>query len=215
MKSEKISSRKLKAAETKNKIYETADQLFREYSFEKVSVDSIVEKAGISKGAFYIHFDSKDTLLAAYITNYVNKIDLDYQLYIESFPVNASASHIIISLVEKISDVITYDVGYELIKIAYRIQLDRTIDTDMLLTHNRDIYKIFSSLVDRGIRQGEFKSETPTEIISDHLIMAIRGFTYEWCIRYPSFNLKDQLNQHFKILLSGIENQQPMSDISK
>lgn len=207
MKSQKISSRKLKAAETKNKIYESADQLFRENSFEQVSVDSIVEKAGISKGAFYVHFDSKDALLAAYIENYVNKVDLDYQFYLESFSVNASASDILISLVEKIADKISYDVGYELIKIAYRIQLDRTINTDMLLSYKRDIYKIFSSLVDRGIRQGEFKPEITAEIVADHLVTVLRGFTYEWCIRYPSFNLKDQLHQHFLILLSGIKKQ--------
>lgn len=49
------SNRKTKAIETKNKIYRSANQLFREYGLENVSVDSIVEMAGVSKGAFYVH----------------------------------------------------------------------------------------------------------------------------------------------------------------
>lgn len=205
MSTKKINVRKLKAAETKDKIFHCADELFRENGFEKVSVDSIVEKAGISKGAFYIHFDSKDALLAAFITEYVNKAELDYKLFLESFPGKASASDILISFVDKIAEIIAYKVGYILIKNAYRIQIDRSINTDILLNHNRDVYKIFSKLVDRGMQQGEFKTEIPADVIADHLIMAIRGFTYEWCIRYPEFNLKDQLHQHFEIILSGIK----------
>lgn len=202
---EKITSKKTKAVETKNKIYQCADQLFREYGFEQVSVDSIAEKSGISKGAFYIHFDSKDALVAALITEYVSKLDFNYRSFSESFPVDAAASGIIISLVEKIADNLTCNIGYSLIKIAYRIQIERNIDTDMLLNHNREIYRTFSSLVDRGMRQGEFKTGFPVEVIADHFVMALRGFTYEWCIRYPDFNLKDQLHQHFEILLLGIK----------
>lgn len=205
MSTKKINVRKIKAAETKDKIFHCADELFRENGFEKVSVDSIVEKAGISKGAFYIHFDSKDALLAAFITEYINKAELDYKLFLESFPGNASASDILISLVDKIAEIITYKVGYILIKNAYRIQIDRTINTDILLNHNRDVYKIFSKLVNRGIQQEEFKMAIPADVIADHLVMAIRGFTYEWCIRYPDFNLKDQLHQHFQIIMSGIK----------
>lgn len=205
MEKEKITSKKTKAVETKNKIYQCADQLFREYGFEQVSVDSIVEKSGISKGAFYIHFDSKDALVAALITEYVSKLDFNYRSFPESFPVDAAASGIIISLVEKIADNLACNIGYSLIKIAYRIQIERNIDTDMLLNHNREIYRTFSSLVDRGMRQGEFKAGIPVEVIADHFVMALRGFAYEWCIRYPDFNLKDQLHQHFEILLLGIK----------
>jgi AcrR family transcriptional regulator len=205
MKQETSIKKKTKAAETKNKIYQCADQLFREYGFEQVSVDSIVEKAGISKGAFYVHFDSKDALLAALITEYVSKLDFDYKSFSKFFPADAAASDILISLVEKIADNLACDIGYSLIKIAYRIQIDKTISTDMLLNHNREIYRTFSSLIDRGIQQGEFKTGIPAGVIADHFIMALRGFTYEWCIRYPDFNLKDQLHQHFEILLSGIK----------
>lgn len=205
MTKEKLTSKKAKSIETKNKIYQCADQLFRQYGFEQVSVDSIAEKAGISKGAFYVHFDSKDTLVAALITEYVSKLDFDYKSFSASFPTDSSASDILISLVEKIADNLVCDIGYSLIKIAYRIQIDRNIDTDMLLNHDREIYRTFSSLIELGMHQSEFKAEIPVEVIADHFVTVIRGFTYEWCIRYPDFDLKDQLHRQFEILLSGIE----------
>ena len=50
------------------------NQLFEKYGLEKVNVDSIVEMAGVSKVSFYVHFDSKNSLIAALITDYVNKV---------------------------------------------------------------------------------------------------------------------------------------------
>ena len=47
---EKMNEKKLQGAKAKREIIESADPPFLEYGFENVSVDSIVEKAGISKG---------------------------------------------------------------------------------------------------------------------------------------------------------------------
>lgn len=205
MESKKINGKKLQGAETKKKIYESAAALFKEYDFENVSVDSIVERAGISKGSFYVHFDSKDALTAALIAEYVSELDLSYKVFLEVFPDSTKASDILLSLVDKIADVMTDNIGYNLTKLAYRIQIDRNISTGSLLSYSRDIYGLFSSLIQRGIRQGEFKAELDADVLADQFVTVLRGFTYEWCIRYPDFHLKDELLRHFNLLLSAIK----------
>jgi Transcriptional regulator len=205
MEAEKINGKKLQGLETKRKIIESANSLFKEYGFENVSVDSIVEKAGISKGSFYVHFESKDDLTAALITKYVNELDLSYGAFLKTFPESAESSSILLSLVDKIADIMTDRIGYNLTKIAYRIQIDRNISTDVLLSYSRDIYGVFSELIQRGIRQGEFREELESEATAEQFVAVLRGFTYEWCIRYPDFHLKDELLRHFNLLLSGIK----------
>ena len=205
MEEKKINRKKLQGAETKRKIIESADSLFREYGFENVSVNSIVKRAEISKGDFYVHFDSKDALTAVLIAEYVKRADLSYEKFIETFPDNTETAVILLALVGKIADVITDRVGYDLIRLAYRIQIDRNIRTDMLLSYGRDIYGIFGSLIQRGIRQDEFKPELDPETTAEQFVTVLRGFTYEWCIRYPEFHLKDELLRHLKLLLSGIK----------
>lgn len=74
-----------------------------------------------------------------------------------------------------------------------------------MLNYNREIYKLFSDIISKGIQQGEFKTDIPADILTKHFIMAMRGITYEWCIRYPDFDLKEQALKHFEILLSGIK----------
>ena len=202
---EKISNRKIKAEETKNKIYKSAEQLFSKYGFENVSVDSIVEIAGVSKGSFYVHFDSKDSLIVALISDYVNKLDLDYKSHLESFDVKTAASDIVISLIGKIADVITCTIGYDHIKTVYKVQITKTINTDAVMDYSRGLYKIFSDIIGKGVQQGEFRTDIPVDTLTKHCIMAIRGLTYEWCIRYPDFDYKEQVLKHFEILLNGIK----------
>ncbi|MEM7131144.1 MAG: helix-turn-helix domain-containing protein [Chloroflexota bacterium] len=48
-----------------NRILEAAAQLFIHYGFDKTTVSDVAKQAGVSKGAIYLHFDSKDELFEA------------------------------------------------------------------------------------------------------------------------------------------------------
>lgn len=60
---------------TKEKILEVAQQLVLEYGFGGMSVDQILAAAGITKGAFFHHFKSKNDLAQAIIDRYVQMDD--------------------------------------------------------------------------------------------------------------------------------------------
>ena len=51
----------------KQLIIENAIQLFAEQGFEATSIQQITDKCGISKGAFYLSFKSKDELIFSLI----------------------------------------------------------------------------------------------------------------------------------------------------
>jgi len=53
------------AAETRNKLLETAMELLATRSYHDVGVSDVCKHAGVTKGAFYHHFDSKAELFAA------------------------------------------------------------------------------------------------------------------------------------------------------
>lgn len=56
--------RKEQAQQTEQAILQAAMELARENSFDKVSVRDICQRAGITTGAFYHHFRSKEDLLS-------------------------------------------------------------------------------------------------------------------------------------------------------
>jgi TetR/AcrR family transcriptional repressor of nem operon len=57
------------------RIVKEASRLFRERGFENVSVDEVMKAAGLTHGAFYAHFDSKEELQAAAVA-YGQKVSL-------------------------------------------------------------------------------------------------------------------------------------------
>jgi AcrR family transcriptional regulator len=158
--------------------------------------------AGVSKGAFYVHYESKLSL----IIDYVSTLDLDYADYFSSLPSDTKASVMLILMTEKITDVIINNIGFDLIKIIYEAQITKTINTDAQLSYDRKLYQIYQQIFKLGVQQGEFKATINIESVSNHFIMSIRGMTYEWCIRFPDFDLKDEIIKHFDLLLSGIKN---------
>jgi AcrR family transcriptional regulator len=55
---------------TRALLIETAGQLFASRGYDRTSVDAIIRQAGVSKGAFYHHFSSKEELLDA-VTDFI------------------------------------------------------------------------------------------------------------------------------------------------
>jgi len=205
MKNTSLGKRQLQAMETRKKIYETARQLILEHGFEHVSVDLIAEAAGVSKGTFYVHFESKDALAAALVEEYTNTVDMDYKALMAGLPENTSIDDAIILLSERISDVIADNIGLENIRVLYKAHLAKTVNTTPAMSYNRELYKLFAELLQTGISRGDIRDDISVESLSRHLILAIRGIVFEWCIRYPDFDLKEQIKEHFKILLYGIK----------
>lgn len=197
-------SRKGKAIQTKKRIYESAEQLFSEHGFEAVNVDDIVKKAGVAKGSFYVHFESKDNLIVLIINDYVGRVDMDYKSYLESLPIDMPPYEIFLSLIGRIADVIAEDIGSEKMGFLYRVQLDKKLSMESVMGYNRELYRMFFEIIEDGIHKNVFHSKLPADEIARQFVMAYRGLTYEWCVRYPEFNLKIQALRLFEILLTGI-----------
>ena len=54
-------------AETRKRILKAATELFYAKGIRAVGVDAIASAAGVTKRTLYLHFDSKDDLIAAYL----------------------------------------------------------------------------------------------------------------------------------------------------
>lgn len=193
-------SRKLKAAETKKRIYECTMELIKKHGLDNFTVDDIVEAAGVAKGTFYVHFKSKFSL----VVDYVSTIDNDYEEFFNSIPPDIKPSEMLLLVTEKIVDVLITGLGFDMMRTLYEAALKKADGTQALLNHNRKLNQIYREIIMQGVQQGEFSETLNIETVSNHCVMSIRGMTFEWCARYPDFDLKKEVLQHFDLLLAGI-----------
>jgi len=197
----KYGLREKKSAETKEKIYRSAELLFRDYGLDNVSLNSIISHAGVSKGSFYSHFDSKDLLEADFIKDIIGRMNFSYETI---FADENSAALMFSSLLEKVSHNITEDLGYTLVKAAGLIQVKKSTNHEMLLTFSIGLYGSVYKIISMGIKRGEFSTDESAEAIADDIVMTIRGFIFEWLLRYPDMDLNACLQKHFKTYLAGL-----------
>ena len=143
-------------------------------------------------------------MIASFVSDYVSKVDNDYRAVLDSFSPDTSASQTLLRLIGKIADTLTGTIECQSMRTVYKILLTDAIDVNAVKKYDRDLYQMFSDVLESGVERGEFSFELSLDELTRHFVMAIRGISYEWCIRYPDFDLKAQALSHFQILLDGI-----------
>jgi AcrR family transcriptional regulator len=201
---DKISNRELQANKTRNKIYETAKKLFMEHGFDNVSVDSIVNAAGVSKGLFYVYFESKDILPSIFINDYIKNVDLDYKIYLEDNENNVTTYEIMMLVTERIAELMSGKIGCDIMKNLYKAHITKSIDTNYSMIYSKELYKVYADILERGFLRGDIKVDLPVDTLAKHMILALRGITFEWCVQDPNYNLKEQFILHMEILMNGV-----------
>jgi TetR/AcrR family acrAB operon transcriptional repressor len=73
-------------SEREQRILNAAEQLIVQYGYDKTTVSDIAEGAGISKGAVYLHFESKETLFDALIKREFWRFSDAYMKRLEADP---------------------------------------------------------------------------------------------------------------------------------
>jgi len=205
MLNKKALSNEKRSAETKEKILKSAAVLFKSKGFENTSVDSIVKRAGISKGSFYVHFNSKDEIVAHFINAVINKIDMDLDSIVNSTQDDISVTATLLKILEKVSFNKAEELGYHLNKNAAMIQINKTLNHDLLMNYNKALYRAVFKLITLGIERGEFNTTYSAEDIASDFVTTIRGFIFEWIANYPDMDLNRCLQEHFKIYLAGLK----------
>lgn len=55
-----------------------------------------------------------------------------------------------------------------------------------------------------GIEQRELKTCDCAKTITEDIVMTIRGFVFEWIVRFPEMDLNACLQKHFKVYFAGL-----------
>jgi AcrR family transcriptional regulator len=69
-----------RSEETRNHILEAATQLFSKTGYDATGVAEICQAAGVSKGAFYHHFPTKQAVFIELLNAYLNGIESGFNL---------------------------------------------------------------------------------------------------------------------------------------
>ena len=146
-----------RSEETRSRILEAAVKQFAVNGYGKASVDNICEQAGVSKGAFYHHFQTKQDVFLALLDGWLQTFDQaieaskdrpvpeTFQMMTEYFPyIFHSASDNLPMFLEFLQQASRDDKVWQASIAPYR-----------------RYHKHFASLIKKGIAEGSFVEVNP------------------------------------------------------
>lgn len=180
-------SRQLQGQHTKQLILDVIANLLKKKNFDDISIKEICNAANISVGAFYHHFDNKESIimeLYAEVDIYFEEVILP-QL-IEKDPIE--------SILEYLSRQCQYalDNGINLIQNTYKAQMNNSYA--FFLSNNRGLPNGLKLLITRAQEHGIIRQELSTDLLTSELLIISRGVIYNWCVSNGESNLIDTIN---------------------
>ena len=144
---------------TKQHILEAASQLFSQSGYDAAGVAEICKAAGISKGAFYYHFPSKQAVFLALLDQWLENLDLSFsQVRLVSGGVADSIlqmAHMMAGILPNAQDQITL-----LLEFWLQARRDPLIWQAAIAPYRR-YQGYFAEFFGEGIARGEFMHDRP------------------------------------------------------
>jgi AcrR family transcriptional regulator len=196
-----MNTRQQKAAQTKKKLLTTALNLFARHGFEHVSIAQITTCCGVSKGTFYTHFQTKyDVILEKF-----NELDEYYITVAKDIPDTWCASDKILALYDAQMQYLRDEVGKDFMRTVYTAAMtDAVAHNHYLINPKRTIFQIMQGYIEKGMQNGEFRTDVNQLEIETIIQRAMRANVYDWLI-HSDFDLVREMHEFTETLLRGIK----------
>lgn len=195
----RITPRVERGMKTRQEIFDTAIALFARRGYEKVTIEEICGKVGVTKGAFYNHFKSKDQIIMEEFMN----MDEHYERIAEMIAgLESSVDKLRIFVAEAIKHM--SDLGVAQLKVVYQTQIAPNTRHAYLASPKRSLYKITNALIKEAQSKGEIREDMESEELALILINCFRGQLYHWCLKNGSFDLIDSCEKLNRLILDSL-----------
>jgi len=192
--------RQIQAKHTKQKIYQTALALFAKKGYGAVTIEEICSKCQLSKGAFYVHFNSKHDIMV----EQSKWTDKAHMRYYQSLPLEISSAEKLRRFIIYIVNHAVNEKGMEAERVIYKAELEGKKKPGYITDKNRPLYSCIKAIVDEGQKKGEFRRDLKLDDIMCTIICVIRGLLYDWLINDGSYNIDTICICTIEVILHGI-----------
>ncbi|MDF3290385.1 TetR/AcrR family transcriptional regulator [Streptomyces silvisoli] len=158
-----------KAATVPQRLLAEATRLFADRGFDRTSVQEIVEAAGVTKGALYHYFGSKDDLLHEVYAR-VLRLQTERLEEIASGTgtvterLHRAAADVVVTSIENLDDT----------KIFFRSMHQLSPEKQKAVRAERRRYhERFRALVEEGQREGTFRAELRPDLVVDYFFGSV------------------------------------------
>lgn len=158
------------------RLVEVALQLFAEKGFESTSVQDVVAAAGVTKGAMYHYFHSKDDLLAEIYARVLRLQMERLEAFVDSEApveqrVHDAAADVIVTTIENLDSTTVF------FRSLHQLSADKQAE---VRSERRRYHDAFRGLVEEGQRSGVFRDDVSPDLVVDYYFGSVHHLPMWW-----------------------------------
>ncbi|MGW4489481.1 TetR/AcrR family transcriptional regulator [Amycolatopsis sp. NPDC004368] len=179
------------------RLLQHATKLFAKKGFDRTSVQEIVEAAGVTKGAMYHYFGSKDDLLYEIYARVLREQTSQLERVASSAAplrerLTAAASDVVVSSIDNLDDNTIF------LQSLHQLSADKR---KAVRAERRKYHERFRGLIEEGQATGEFRTDKPADLVVDFFFGSVHHLG-TWYRRGGPLSAREVGDQFADLLLS-------------
>jgi len=189
--------------ERKNQILEAAITVFARLGFQQTRMDDIAQEVGLSKGALYLYYKSKDAIIAALLKYFFVQEFKRLQAIVASDR-QETIHEQLMTLTRQLAEAMQWmtklmPIAFEFYAIAGRDKEVRRFLKEYYTTYRAEL----AHLIQRGIERGEFRP-VDTEAAATTLAALFEGLALLYFVDPGAHQWAEQTETSVRLLLDGL-----------
>src|SRR5580700_9671371 len=190
--------RERRTAETRERLFRAALDLFARKGFTETTVEDITEAADVGKGTFFNYFPSKDHILLAFGEMQLAKLQSAVE---EARRSGESMPQFLRSLGVRMTQEPMRHPG--LIRTLLQAYLSTTPVREAMLDLQKRVHALHTEIVQLGQERGEIRRDLPAAEIAHVFRQTIFGTLLFWSL-HGDASLHARIESAFNVLWSGL-----------
>jgi AcrR family transcriptional regulator len=188
-----------RSEETRARLLQAASKQFSTNGYDAASVDDICEEAGVSKGAFYHHFSSKQAVFLALFEDWLKTVDAGLEAARKP-----TVPETLTNMSRMLPLIFAQANGRLPMFLEFWLQAsrDETVWKAMAAPYRR-YQEFFTGLVKQGIEEGAFRQVNPRSAAQVIVSFAV-GMLLQGLIAPQDTDWQKAAEQSMKILMKGL-----------
>ena len=190
-----------RSTETRHHILEAAMQLFSKNGYDATGVAEICQAAGVSKGAFYHHFPTKQAVFMALLNSYLNGIESGFNLMRQE---THDVPQVILQMAELAGSVFQSADIHLPIFLEFWTQANHDPQIwEAAIAPYRRFQSYFAEMVQEGIEEGSLHPIDP-QLAARVLVSLAVGMLMQSLFDPQITNWRTEARDSMELLMNGI-----------
>jgi AcrR family transcriptional regulator len=191
----------LRGEETHNRILSAATDLFSKSGYDATGVAEICHAAGVSKGAFYHHFPSKQAVFMELLNSYMNSIETGFNLMRQEV---RDVPQAILQMAEMVGALFQATDMHLPIFLEFWTQANHDPKVwELTVAPFQRFQSYFAEMIQEGIDEGSLQPIDPHQAARVLVSLSI-GLLMESLFNPQVTNWQTEARQSLELLLNGI-----------